>query len=62
MTERQLKDHVTEETKAHLAKAQSIPTLITPDEVAEIALFLASDASRAVTGQEILVDRGWYHS
>ena len=62
MTERQLKDHVTEETKAHLAKVQSIPTLITPDEVAEIALFLASDASRAVTGQEILVDRGWYHS
>jgi len=24
-------------------------------------LFLASDASRAVTGQEILVDRGWVH-
>ena len=30
-------------------------------EVADVALFLASDASCAVTGQEILVDRGWVH-
>ncbi|MGH7959445.1 MAG: SDR family oxidoreductase [Opitutaceae bacterium] len=33
-----------------------------PDEIAEVVLVLASDASRAITGQEILVDRGWAHS
>jgi len=27
-----------------------------------VILFLASNASRAITGQEILVDRGWAHS
>ena len=36
--------------------------LIQPEEIAEVVLFLASDVSRAVTGQEILADRGWEHS
>ena len=30
--------------------------------VASVILFLASDLSAAVTGQEILADRGWAHS
>jgi NAD(P)-dependent dehydrogenase (short-subunit alcohol dehydrogenase family) len=30
----------------------------TPEEVADVAVFLASDASRYVTGQELLVDGG----
>ena len=33
-----------------------------PQEIAEIALFLGSESSRAVTGQEILADRGWAYS
>jgi NAD(P)-dependent dehydrogenase (short-subunit alcohol dehydrogenase family) len=33
-----------------------------PADIAEVVLFLASDASRAITGQEILADRGWAHS
>jgi len=35
------------------------PDLLQPEEIAEIVLFLASDTSRAITGQEILADRGW---
>ena len=59
MTERQLSDHVTPAVKRQIRKEQCIPDLNQPDEVADVALFLASDSSRAVTGQEILVDRGW---
>ena len=59
MTKRQLSDHVTPAVKRQIRREQCIPDLNQPDEVADVALFLASDASRAVTGQEILVDRGW---
>ena len=62
MTERQLRQFVTPATKRMIRKSQCVPDLIQPEEIAEVALFLASDASRAVTGQEILVDRGWAHS
>lgn len=61
MTERQLSDHVTPAVKRQIRREQCIPDLNQPDEVADVALFLASDASCAVTGQEILVDRGWVH-
>ena len=61
MTDRQLSDHVTPAVKRQIRREQCIPDLNQPDEVAEVALFLASDASCAVTGQEILVDRGWVH-
>lgn len=62
MTERQLRQFVTPATKRMIRKSQCVPDLIQPGEIADVALFLASDASRAVTGQEILVDRGWAHS
>ena len=62
MTERQLEEHVRPSTKTLIRRAQCVPDLLQPDEIADIALFLASDASRAITGQEILADRGWYHS
>ena len=62
MTDRQLRDYVTPATKRLIKKSQCIPDPIQPEEIAEVILFLASDASRAITGQEILVDRGWAHS
>jgi NAD(P)-dependent dehydrogenase (short-subunit alcohol dehydrogenase family) len=62
MTERQLRQFVTPAVKRLIRRSQCVPDLIQPEEIAEIALFLASDASRALTGQEILADRGWAYS
>jgi D-xylose 1-dehydrogenase len=62
MTERQLRDYVTPATKRMIRAEQCIPDLIQPNDIAEIALFLASEASTALTGQEVLADRGWRFS
>ena len=62
MTQRQLRDYVTPATKRMIKRSQCIPELNQPREIASVVLILASDASRAVTGQEILADRGWAHS
>ena len=62
MTERQLRQYVTPATERLIRTRQCIPDLIEPEEIADVALFLASNASAAITGQEILADRGWEHS
>jgi NAD(P)-dependent dehydrogenase (short-subunit alcohol dehydrogenase family) len=62
MTERQLRQYVTPAVKRLIKSSQCIRVLIQPEEIASVVLFLASEASRAITGQEILVDRGWAHS
>jgi len=59
MTDRQLEEFVTPEVKQMLRREQCIAELILPGEIAKVALFLASDMSSAITGQEFLVDRGW---
>jgi NAD(P)-dependent dehydrogenase (short-subunit alcohol dehydrogenase family) len=61
MTDRQLKQFVTPAVKRLIRKSQCLPDLIQPDEIADVVLFLASDSARAMTGQELLVDRGWMH-
>ena len=62
MTDRQLRDYVDEEVKELIFKSQCVPELIQPEEIARVVLFLLSDLSAAITGQEILADRGWAHS
>lgn len=62
MTERQLRDYVDADTKKQIKRSQCVPELLQPADIAEVILFLASEASRAITGQEILADRGWAHS
>jgi NAD(P)-dependent dehydrogenase (short-subunit alcohol dehydrogenase family) len=62
MTERQLRQYVTPATRKLIRRSQCVPDLLQPEEIADVILFLASDASRAITGQAILADRGWEHS
>lgn len=62
MTERQLRQFVTPAVKRLIRRSQCIPDLIQPREIAQVALFLAGEESAAMTGQELLVDRGWAHS
>jgi len=62
MTEHEIREHPSTALKRQIKHSQCIPDLITPDEIADVALFLAADASGAITGQEILADRGWAHS
>jgi NAD(P)-dependent dehydrogenase (short-subunit alcohol dehydrogenase family) len=61
MTERQCKEFVTREVADEILGLQAIPKLLQPDDIADVALFLASSASRALTGQELIADRGWAH-
>ena len=41
-----------------LLAQQCLKFRVTPDDVAQTALFLASDAARAITGQSVVVDAG----
>lgn len=56
-----LKDSIENKTKEELDDAffQQVLGLIEPEEVADIILFLLSDASRKITGREIFADAGY---
>lgn len=43
---------------SEIAKRTPIGRLVTPEEVAQAALFLCSDAARAIVGQTLIVDGG----
>ncbi|MFI5317813.1 MAG: SDR family NAD(P)-dependent oxidoreductase [Myxococcota bacterium] len=49
----------TEAARANMASAQPIPRPGEPDDIAQMALFLASDSSSFVTGQHFVVDGGF---
>jgi NAD(P)-dependent dehydrogenase (short-subunit alcohol dehydrogenase family) len=50
----------TEETMAELSRAVPLGHMATPDDIAEVIVFLASDAARHVTGQTIHANGGSY--
>jgi NAD(P)-dependent dehydrogenase (short-subunit alcohol dehydrogenase family) len=59
MTERQIEKWLDAEGEQEIKRNQVLPDKVTPDAVAAMALFLASDDARACSAQEYIVDAGW---
>ncbi len=59
MTERQLSLWLTPEADAMRADRQCLARRLLPEDVARVALFLASDESVGITAQNHVVDGGW---
>ena len=58
ITERQKTLWLTEEAKSELLEQQCLKELIYPEEVANLALFLASSQSKMITAQSLILDAG----
>jgi NAD(P)-dependent dehydrogenase (short-subunit alcohol dehydrogenase family) len=58
VTERQLELWMTPEAEAAWIKETALPDRLYPDDIARLALFLASDDARMITGQDFIVDGG----
>jgi Dehydrogenases with different specificities (related to short-chain alcohol dehydrogenases) len=59
MTQRQIDLWLTPEGEAELLKRQCIKRKLVPEDIAKMALFLASEDAGAITAQSYLVDGGW---
>jgi len=57
-TERQLQLWLTPEAEKEWSKLVALPQRILPEDVARLALFLAADDSRMITGQTFVIDAG----
>jgi NAD(P)-dependent dehydrogenase (short-subunit alcohol dehydrogenase family) len=57
-TDRQLASWLTEEEEQKWTDAMALKKRIKPHDVANLALFLASDNSSMITGQAINIDGG----
>jgi NAD(P)-dependent dehydrogenase (short-subunit alcohol dehydrogenase family) len=58
-TERQIKLWYTPEVEKEVMAGQCLKTRVLPNDVANMALFLASDAAGKCTAQDFIVDAGW---
>ncbi|MEZ4820397.1 MAG: SDR family oxidoreductase [Bdellovibrionota bacterium] len=58
VTERQKKLWLTPEAEKEWKKLLCLPDMIEPEEVASLALFLASDDSQKITSQNFIIDCG----
>ena len=57
-TERQLASWLTNKEEDKWTESMALKTRILPEDVANLALFLASDDSALITGQNIIIDGG----
>jgi D-xylose 1-dehydrogenase len=58
-TERQIRLWYTPEMEAKMNANQCLKVKVLPEDVSDLALFLASDASAKCTAQDFTVDAGW---
>ena len=58
-TDKQRKLVFTEEYKRQIMSQQAIKKDVTPEEVAKLVLFLASDECPSITNQSFVIDAGW---
>jgi len=58
-TQRQLDNWITPEIEERIQSDQCLPDFIEPADIAEVVLMLASESSKAITNQTIVVDAGW---
>ena len=58
VTDRQLALWLTPQAEAEWMKQVALPRRIQPEDVARLALFLASDDSAMITGQNLVIDGG----
>jgi NAD(P)-dependent dehydrogenase (short-subunit alcohol dehydrogenase family) len=59
MTERQLTHWVDEESERQIDSNQALAGRLYPQDVARMALFLASEDSAMISAQQFVVDGGW---
>jgi NAD(P)-dependent dehydrogenase (short-subunit alcohol dehydrogenase family) len=59
MTERQIKLWLNPASEQELMTRQCLKRKLVPDDIARVVLFMASDASSAMTNQSYIVDGGW---
>ncbi|MCB1432492.1 MAG: SDR family oxidoreductase, partial [Alphaproteobacteria bacterium] len=50
---------LTPETEKEINRNQCLKRKLYPDDVAKVAVFLASDEASAITNQQYVVDGGW---
>ncbi|WP_415099882.1 SDR family oxidoreductase [Micropruina sp.] len=59
MTEKQLKLWVNDAAREAIRTSQCLPGQLLPRHIAQMALFLGSEASAMCTAQNFIVDGGW---
>src|ERR1700686_4574046 len=59
MTERQRRLWITPDYLAEIMQRQSLKRELLPEDVARLVLFLDSEDSSAITGQNFVIDGGW---
>jgi NAD(P)-dependent dehydrogenase (short-subunit alcohol dehydrogenase family) len=58
VTDKQLDRWLTPEAETQWMDEVALKSRLMPDDVAKLALFLASDDSRMITGQSLVIDGG----